>query len=77
MAGSDCDAPKITYFSNPDVYYDGVPTGTAEEDCARMIEDNKVRLAVDRRNAVALYPPISTAGGEIHNSYVPCRRNNL
>lgn len=40
---NNCYAPVINYFSNPDVYYDGLPTGAATEDNARTIEDNMVR----------------------------------
>lgn len=35
--------PRINWFSNPDIYYMGKPTGTATEDCARSITENMVR----------------------------------
>lgn len=40
----DCGGvPVIDYFSNPDVLYDGQPTGTATENNARTIKENMVR----------------------------------
>ncbi|CAM9903838.1 unnamed protein product [Sphacelaria rigidula] len=42
----DCDGvPVINYFSNPDVLYDGQPTGTATEDNARTIKENMEAVA--------------------------------
>jgi len=35
--------PKVNHFSNPDVFYLGKPTGTERENCARAINENKVR----------------------------------
>ena len=34
---------KGNHYSNPDVYYQGKPTGTDTENCARAISENKVR----------------------------------
>ena len=38
-----CGGPRVNYFSNPDVEYLNKPTGTADEDNARAIEENMVR----------------------------------
>lgn len=38
-----CTASRANYFANPDVSYLGRPTGTDTEDCARAIDENKVR----------------------------------
>ena len=35
-------APEINYFSNPDVSYRGLPTGTATENNARKIRETMV-----------------------------------
>lgn len=44
-ANDDCGGvSKINYFSNPDIGYLGLPTGTLTDDNARCIEDNMVRL---------------------------------
>lgn len=46
MAYSDgCDPkpPRVNHFSNPDIDYLGLPTGTATDDNARCIETNMVR----------------------------------
>lgn len=44
--GDGCTpTPPITnHFSNPDIYYLGLPTGTATEDNARRLEETMVRL---------------------------------
>lgn len=39
--------PKL--FSNPDVSYLGMPTGTATENNAQTLRDNMVRLEMDSR----------------------------
>ena len=36
-------ASEINYFSNPDVSYEGLPTGTATENNAQTLRDNMVR----------------------------------
>lgn len=41
---TECNVPLINYFSNPDIMYNGKPTGTVTEDNARAIEDNMVRF---------------------------------
>lgn len=38
-----CGSPFANYFSNPDVSYNGRPTGTDTEDNVRALEDNMVR----------------------------------
>lgn len=38
------NVPNINYFSNPDVNYEGTPTGTDSEDNARAIRERMVRL---------------------------------
>lgn len=42
--GPGCPAPIANLFSNPDIYYLGLPTGTTESNNARTIRDNMVRL---------------------------------
>lgn len=59
------DAPRVNYFSNPDVNYLGIfPTGTDTEDCSRAFEDNMVRclpvVSVDISKSVG----IARAGAE-------------
>lgn len=39
---------KIGHYSNPDVYYDGKPTGSANEDNARQISMAKIGAAKNR-----------------------------
>ncbi|CAM9859654.1 unnamed protein product, partial [Ectocarpus fasciculatus] len=41
---TDCNVPRVNYFSNPDVYYLGLPTGTSTENNARQITENMVRI---------------------------------
>lgn len=41
----DVDVPEVPYFSNPDIEYLDLPTGTEEADNARCIRDNMVRFA--------------------------------
>merc|ERR1711962_483758 len=36
---------KINYYSNPDVMYKGYPTGTEENNCARVIRENRFGMA--------------------------------
>ncbi|CAM9223389.1 unnamed protein product, partial [Ectocarpus sp. 6 AP-2014] len=42
---TDCNVPRVNYFSNPDVYYLGLPTGTSTENNARQIMDNMLTVA--------------------------------
>ncbi|CAM9251578.1 unnamed protein product, partial [Ectocarpus sp. 12 AP-2014] len=42
---TDCNVPRVNYFSNPDVYYLGLPTGTSTENNARQITDNMLTVA--------------------------------
>lgn len=39
---SGCTFYRANFFANPNVSYLGKPTGTATENCARAIEENKV-----------------------------------
>lgn len=41
-------APRINYFSNPDVSFGGLPTGTATENNAQKLRDNMVSLRAER-----------------------------
>ncbi|CAM9301014.1 unnamed protein product [Laminaria digitata] len=38
-----CGSTRVNYFSNPDVEYNGEPTGTSTENNVRAIENNMVR----------------------------------
>ena len=40
---SGASAPAMRFFSNPDVDYLGLPTGTDEENNARVLRENMVR----------------------------------
>lgn len=44
-----CAVPKINFFSNPDVFFEGQPTGTDTENNARMIRENMVSRVTRRR----------------------------
>ena len=37
--------PRENYFSNPDVIFNGRPTGTTEDNCARRLSETMVRVA--------------------------------
>lgn len=40
---------RINYFSNPDVFYLGRPTGIADDaDCARRIRETMVRIRISK-----------------------------
>lgn len=57
-------AEQINYFSNPDVDYLGLPTGTATENVARMLRENMVRnvpSAVENNVVCCATPPRETA----------------
>ena len=42
----DCNnVTRINHFSNPDVIYDGKPTGRDDANCAQAIRDNMVKSA--------------------------------
>lgn len=60
------DAPRVNYFSNPDVSLGDKPTGTAENDNARTIEENMVRVgaAMDKVTHLTTrkYPCVLTEG---------------
>lgn len=36
--------PRENYFSNPDVTFNGEPTGTQEDNCARRLTETMVRV---------------------------------
>lgn len=44
---TDCNVPRVNYFSNPEVFYLGLPTGTSTENNARQIMENMVRVEDD------------------------------
>eukprot|EP00752_Nemacystus_decipiens_P004376 g3999.t1 len=50
--GCNPSPPRVNYFSNPDVNYLGLPTGTATDDNARTIEDNMVAVSNFRTGAL-------------------------
>lgn len=50
-------APLVNYFSNPDVSYNGVPTGDSNNDNARVIEKNMVGLRLNSAGTVAPHLP--------------------
>ncbi len=55
-------ASNANYFSNPDVDYLGLPTGTATENNAKVVRDNMVRTRSAggvRRCARPWYRPLS------------------
>ena len=41
---NDYTVPRLNWFSNPDVELYDKPTGTTDNDCARAIEENMVRV---------------------------------
>eukprot|EP00903_Cladosiphon_okamuranus_P015479 g14291.t1 len=52
-ADGGCEGvPSINYFSNPDIDYLGIPTGTPTDDNARIIEDNMVAVSNFRTGAL-------------------------
>ena len=48
------DTPFINYFSNPDVTYNGVPTGDDENNNAQAIRDNMVNLLTSKPSGLAV-----------------------
>lgn len=54
--------PLLKHFSNPDVSYLGVPTGTATANNARVVRENMVRIPHGR----------GTRGVTIHEAFLSC-----
>eukprot|EP00752_Nemacystus_decipiens_P010085 g8987.t1 len=50
-------AQQINYFSNPDVLYEGLPTGTPTENVARTLRENMVAVSNFRNGDVDPPPP--------------------
>jgi hypothetical protein len=53
-----CNSPRIPYFSNPNVYYNGQPTGVANyQDTARSMNGSSATVASFRASATTVAPP--------------------
>lgn len=50
------EVPFVNHFSNPDVSYLGVPTGTATANNARTVRENMVRIQFGRGTRGTLVP---------------------
>ncbi len=71
VMGYQCAAPemcelRVPYWSNPDIRYNGIPTGTVESNNARVLNETAATIA-DFRNhleAMASLPPASATSDE-------------
>ena len=48
------DTPTVNYFSNPEVTYNGIPTGDDDNNNAQTIRDNMVNMITSNPSGLAV-----------------------